>query len=629
MKVVCDACQAKYQIPDERVAGRKLKIRCRKCGATITVRGDHDVAGATSSPREAAHEQTPWHVSLDGEQHGPYASEQMANMLRAGQLPWDAHVWREGYSDWKTAAESDTLVRAVAVAGDEAPTMAVAHPSAPPTDPSYAPAFTGEDTPARMLQSSPSLAETLQPSARSAFAARSAARASQPPHAFAASLGSSPALEQTHPSQPPEMYAQQARGFDSAPTFSSARPVQLTGERNEDSVLFSARSLSMPGASAPPQPRGGFAGGEGSGLIDIRALAALARGGAQDATTPVPLPGNGGSGRPPRDETLVLASQTGAFGNLDSLAPIDRPSTRPNKAVPFAILAGSGMIAVAAVAAVYLLRPQPAPTRVAVAAPVAPVAEPAAAPQAALPSEPAPAATEPAPQAQQPAAAPEAEPEPAAEPVHASKPVRVANVRHARAAAAVSAKVAKAKPAPKDALEDAVADNAKVAKKEPSPSIDDLLGDKKPAAKAEPTKSPAPDPLADDTPLPKPKEPARSRSIDELLDDAVPGKNGAAAPEAAAASAALPEAPTRDQVLAAMHGVEPAVQACAEGQTLEASSATVSITVIGFTGKVSSVRVNGVGGSVGSCIARAVRGAGFPKFAKANFSINFPFKLQK
>ena len=35
MKVVCDACQAKYQIPDERVAGRKLKIRCRKCGNAI------------------------------------------------------------------------------------------------------------------------------------------------------------------------------------------------------------------------------------------------------------------------------------------------------------------------------------------------------------------------------------------------------------------------------------------------------------------------------------------------------------------------------------------------------------------------------------------------------------------
>ena len=40
MKVVCDSCQAKYQVPDERVAGKKLKIRCKRCGATVLIRGD-------------------------------------------------------------------------------------------------------------------------------------------------------------------------------------------------------------------------------------------------------------------------------------------------------------------------------------------------------------------------------------------------------------------------------------------------------------------------------------------------------------------------------------------------------------------------------------------------------------
>ena len=45
MKFSCGECQAKYQIPDERVAGRKLKIRCRKCGAAISLRGDPTVEG--------------------------------------------------------------------------------------------------------------------------------------------------------------------------------------------------------------------------------------------------------------------------------------------------------------------------------------------------------------------------------------------------------------------------------------------------------------------------------------------------------------------------------------------------------------------------------------------------------
>ena len=87
MKVVCAGCQAKYQIPDERVAGRKLKIRCRKCGEAIIVRGDQAAQPASAQmgypPPPTADE---WHVSLEGDQHGPYPSAQMATMLRNGQL---------------------------------------------------------------------------------------------------------------------------------------------------------------------------------------------------------------------------------------------------------------------------------------------------------------------------------------------------------------------------------------------------------------------------------------------------------------------------------------------------------------------------------------------------------------
>ena len=126
MKVECAACQAKYQIPDERVAGRKLKIRCRKCGGAIVVRGDQLIVPeaaeeATASyvaPGYGAADAGEWHVSLEGEQHGPYPTAQMGSMLREGQLSWDAHVWREGFTDWKTAGDSDTLVRAVASAHD-------------------------------------------------------------------------------------------------------------------------------------------------------------------------------------------------------------------------------------------------------------------------------------------------------------------------------------------------------------------------------------------------------------------------------------------------------------------------------------------------------------------------------
>jgi predicted Zn finger-like uncharacterized protein len=39
MKFLCDNCKAKYQIPDEKVSGRTLRMTCRKCGNDILIRG--------------------------------------------------------------------------------------------------------------------------------------------------------------------------------------------------------------------------------------------------------------------------------------------------------------------------------------------------------------------------------------------------------------------------------------------------------------------------------------------------------------------------------------------------------------------------------------------------------------
>ncbi|HMI94092.1 MAG TPA: hypothetical protein VK509_22115, partial [Polyangiales bacterium] len=150
------------------------------------------------------------------------------------------------------------------------------------------------------------------------------------------------------------------------------------------------------------------------------------------------------------------------------------------------------------------------------------------------------------------------------------------------------------------------------------PSIDDLLlDDSKPAAAGPAAGEPA-----------KAKEPAKSRDIDSLMNGAVPVKGGAAAAPAPATDSSMAEAPSRDDVLTAMRAVKAGVEACAEGQTLTDPVATVALTVIGATGRVQSVRVTGNPGAVGTCIARAVRAATFPKFSKVQTTINFPFKLK-
>ena len=38
MKFVCDRCQTKYAIADERVRGKILKVKCKTCGNVMTVR---------------------------------------------------------------------------------------------------------------------------------------------------------------------------------------------------------------------------------------------------------------------------------------------------------------------------------------------------------------------------------------------------------------------------------------------------------------------------------------------------------------------------------------------------------------------------------------------------------------
>src|SRR5689334_22643461 len=37
MKFLCENCKAKYQIGDEKVAGKSVRMKCRKCGHEIVV----------------------------------------------------------------------------------------------------------------------------------------------------------------------------------------------------------------------------------------------------------------------------------------------------------------------------------------------------------------------------------------------------------------------------------------------------------------------------------------------------------------------------------------------------------------------------------------------------------------
>jgi hypothetical protein len=352
----------------------------------------------------------------------------------------------------------------------------------------------------------------------------------------------------------------------------------MTGARNENSVLFSLKNLQAlaTGSGTPSSPSpaaggaGGLPGGEGSGLIDIRALA---------STTGV---GENGDASGAKDELLSMGSQGGAFGSLGSpmLAPAAADDDGNKKMMIWAVVAAVGMLSMAAVAVVYFLRPQsgsgPAPG-VGVApnvAAVAPVPQQPAAPVAAA----------------APAAAP-SEGELAAQRAAAAQPHESdKNASSASASAATHHKHGDTPGAAKPAGEQAIPE-AESKKAAPAP------------AKTGP------------------------RTIDDLLDGAL-GNSSAPKPTHGGADpgagANLPDTPSRDQALAAMNAIKPAVQACAHGEN---GVALVDVNVAGATGHVTNAQVKGVTGPAGSCIAQAVRKAQFPKFKQNVFKLTFPFKL--
>src|SRR6516165_1394456 len=57
MKFVCDNCQAKYQIGDDKVAGKTVRMKCRKCGYNIKVSPmpgtEHAASGDVPSMHDA------------------------------------------------------------------------------------------------------------------------------------------------------------------------------------------------------------------------------------------------------------------------------------------------------------------------------------------------------------------------------------------------------------------------------------------------------------------------------------------------------------------------------------------------------------------------------------------------
>src|SRR4051794_6279827 len=113
MKFVCERCQTRYSIADDKVRQKILKIRCKTCENVITVRegsGDEprgDVSrppapqsmsrSVPPSPGAGARE---WFVAINGEQEGPSNRVEIAARITRCRPDDDVYVWKEGMDGW-------------------------------------------------------------------------------------------------------------------------------------------------------------------------------------------------------------------------------------------------------------------------------------------------------------------------------------------------------------------------------------------------------------------------------------------------------------------------------------------------------------------------------------------------
>ncbi len=385
MKIVCDACSAKYSIADEKVRGKVFKIRCKKCRNVIVVRGtalsqeSGEESGESNVPKEAVAvaSDAVWHLVVDQEQKGPMTGSEIRNRFGRGEIDGESYIWREGFSDWKPLREV-TAFSDLASAGPEpapAPGVAAAdgdvdeeasrrtmelgsHPSAV-----AAAAAAGLGAPEGESQEEEQVSVDL-------FAATGVdSGGASAGEVLASSVSSQGFAAQDSPAADPagssdSLAYRSASSATDNPISVAARDAKLTRERNESSVLFSLNNLaalagsdsdSAGGSSGafPAQSSGSFSSSsprsvssnspaqEGSGLIDIRSMASSYLGDTSDRPDPSAS-----------DELPVFTQAS--FAQPASVLLPSAPSTQGSNKILYGVIGLLGIVAILLV--VVLLR---------------------------------------------------------------------------------------------------------------------------------------------------------------------------------------------------------------------------------------------------------------------------------
>lgn len=325
MKITCHSCGAKYTVSDEKVQGKTVKMKCRKCGATIVVGGSAQGEGAAlddSALSHAADGATPegpppgsYLVSVTESDQRTMTLGEVVEAYNGAVITADTYVFADGMADWQSLQDNEAIVAALNEAALVSAAVTGTNGSGSQAGFGASPAAGGGYGAQHAYQ---------QPeAARPTAARRDAGRKSQ--DLFGGGGG---------------FAADSGAGMSA----SSMATQSSQGKRDENSVLFSLNALT---AATAPAARSSAttATKEDSGLIDLKALSANAA--------------------PSGPATAVSAPMVDAVGMFPLGAPVMAPAPMQHAgyAVPAAPPSGGsklgliigGVIAVCAVAIVFLL----------------------------------------------------------------------------------------------------------------------------------------------------------------------------------------------------------------------------------------------------------------------------------
>ncbi|HEX3771089.1 MAG TPA: zinc-ribbon domain-containing protein [Polyangiaceae bacterium] len=250
MKITCQSCQSKYNVADEKVQGKIVKIRCRKCGSTIVVQGNGGAAAnGTNGAGTGGGEEALWHVNAgDGEPRQMTMAE-LIDAYNTGAVAQDTFIWTDGMDDWKPLSEVEPVVTALHAADTSADSSYKSGVNDAPMAAAAAPAPAPEPEPAPAPEPKRAAVKREQ-RARDLF-------------------GTGVAAEEVQTSAPAVPQMMSSSAVDDAAG-------KMTGQRNENSVLFSLAVLTKDAderAPDEPAPKSTTRNQEDSGLIDLKALA--------------------------------------------------------------------------------------------------------------------------------------------------------------------------------------------------------------------------------------------------------------------------------------------------------------------------------------------------------------------